>query len=117
MSQAKLSHLRLRVHLFEGQKHLKPQRMAGSLLGLQTLQVLQLQPLGLSRVDTGEEGVEGYPQSSPDLCQAYAKHAIAHFKKVGEQEFLAEKLEASKKEVELPLQSLQKQWLLEKSFC
>lgn len=47
--------------------------MAGSLLGLQTLQVLQLQPLGLSRVDTGEEGVEGtrslMSRPLPSLCQ------------------------------------------------
>ena len=88
-------------HLMEGYKHLKPQRMAGSLLGIQTLSKFCDCSLW-----AGHESILGKKKSKasavypPDLCQAYAKLAVMHFKKVGEQEFLAEKLEASKKEVE-----------------
>ena len=88
-------------HLVEGHKHLKPQRMAGSLLGIQTLSRFCECSLW-----AGHESILGKKKSKasavypPDLCQAYAKLAITHFKKVGEQEFLAERLEISKKEVE-----------------
>ena len=88
-------------HLFEGQKHLKPQRMAGSLLGLPTLSKY----CGCS-VWAGHESIVGKTKSKasavypPDLCSTYAKLAIAHFKKVGEQEYLKEKLERAAKEVE-----------------
>ena len=88
-------------HLMEGYKRLKPQRMAGSLLGIQTLSKF----CGCS-LWAGHESILGKKKSKasavypPDLCQAYAKLAVTHFKKVGEQEFLAERLEASKREVE-----------------
>ena len=85
----------------EGQRTLKPQRIAGSLLGIGTLAKFCSCTVELGHVPVvGKAASKAAAVYPKDFCEAYAILAIRHFKKMATQEFLKLKMDSKRAEVE-----------------
>ena len=84
----------------EGRRNLKPQRIAGSLIGIGTLAKFCSCLVEMGHVlITGKEASKASAVYPKDFCEEYAKLTIKHFQKVGMQEFPKLKMESKKAEV------------------
>ena len=87
--------------LAKGQRNLKPQRIAGSLLGIGKLARFCTCLVELGHVPViGKEASKAAAVYPRDFCEAYASLAMRHFKKMAAQEFLKLKMTSARKEVE-----------------
>ena len=85
----------------EGERSLKPQRFAGSLLGLQDFSGFCKCSEGARHLKiVGKERSSAAAEYPFDLCEKYAKAAIQHFRLMAKQEFWEEKRKAVEEEVE-----------------
>ena len=85
----------------EGECSLKPQRFAGSLLGLQDFSGVCKCSEGAKHLKiVGKERSSAAAEYPFDLCEKYAKAAIQHFRLMAKQEFWEEKRKAVEEEVE-----------------
>ena len=85
----------------EGERSLKPQRFAGSLLGLQDFSGFCKCSEGAKHLKiVGKERSSAAAEYPFDLCEKYAKAAIQHFRLMAKQEFWEEKRKAVEEEVE-----------------
>ena len=84
----------------EGQRNLKPQRIAGSLIGIGTLAKFCTCLVEAGHVPiTGKEASRASAIYPKDFFEEYAKLAVKHFQKMGKQEFLKLKMESKRTEV------------------
>lgn len=81
-----------------GQKHFKPQKFAGNLLGIRALERSCVCEGGHDPIvgRTKSKASAEYPKA---LCLEYAKLLIAHLKLMGKEEFLAYRMKALKGEL------------------